>query len=120
MAISELLENILNEINNVKGVKASAIASRDGLLIYSALSEKPAITLAAMSAAMMGAAEHVSLELGNNSVDRIITESNNGKIIVVGAGSKGLLIILTQSDAYLGLILIETIKASEKIKNVLN
>lgn len=119
MTIVELLDIILKEINNVDGIKASAIATRDGLLIYSVMSKKPANSFAAMSAAMIGAAETASLELGNNSVDRVIAESNNGKIIVLGAGKKALLSVMTQPVANPGLILIEMIKASEKIKNVL-
>jgi predicted regulator of Ras-like GTPase activity (Roadblock/LC7/MglB family) len=120
MTISELLDNILKEINNVNGIEASAIASRDGLLIYSVMSEKRANKLAALSAAMMGAAESASLELGTNSVDRLIAESNKGKIIVISAGSEALLIGMTQPDVYLGLILIDMINASEKIKNALH
>lgn len=120
MNIVELLDNILKEINNVEGIKASAIASRDGLLIYSAMSRKPANTLAGMSAAMMMAAECASLEVGNNSVDRIIAESKNGKIIASDAGTKALLLIMTQPDINLGLILNEMTKSSEQIKKVLS
>jgi len=48
------LDKILNDLNNIGGVEASAVASRDGLLICSTISKKqPAETFVAMSATMM-------------------------------------------------------------------
>lgn len=120
MSTTEILDKILNDLKTVGGVEASAIASRDGLLIHSALSRKQhAETFAAMSATMLGAAETATSELGKGIPDRIIVESKHGKVIATGAGSKALLIVMTKPEAGLGLILIEVAKASEKIKEVL-
>ena len=119
MTTVEMLEKILNDINNIGGVEGSAVASRDGLLICSTLKKSHAETFAAMSATMMGAAETATTELGKGIPDRVIVESKNGKIIGTGAGSRALLIVMTEPNASLGLILIETAKASEKIKEVL-
>ena len=120
MTTTELLEKILNDLKNIGGVEASAVASRDGLLIYSTVSKKlHAETFAAMSATMLGAAETATTELGKGIPQRIIVESENGKLIVTGAGQKALLVVMTEPEAGLGLILIEVTKASEKIKEVL-
>ncbi len=116
----EIFEKILKDLKNIWGVEASAVASRDGLLIYSTISRNHhAETFAAMSATMLGAAETVTTELGKGIPDRIIVESKYGKIIATGAGSKALLVVMTEPDTALGLILIEVAKASEKIKEVL-
>jgi len=116
----EMVETILKEIKKTGGIEAAAIASRDGLLILSTLSEqRHAERFVAMSATMIGAAETASTELGMGIPDKIIIESKNGKIIGTGAGPKALLIVMTRPDASLGLVLNEMIKASEKIKHVL-
>ena len=120
MATTEVLEKILNDLAHIGGIEASAVASRDGLLIYSTVSrELHAETFAAMSATMLGAAETATTELGKGIPERIIVESKNGRIIATGAGSKALLLVMTEPDAGLGLILIEITKASEKIKEAL-
>ena len=120
MTTTEMLEKILNDINNIGGVEASAIASRDGLLICSTIPKKQhAETFVAMSATMIGAAETATTELGKGIPDRIIVESKHGRILGTGAGSKALLLVMTKPDAGLGLVLIEMAKASEQIKNIL-
>jgi predicted regulator of Ras-like GTPase activity (Roadblock/LC7/MglB family) len=120
MTTTEMLEKVLGNINNIGGVEASSVASRDGLVICSTISNKqPAETFVAMSATMMGAAETAMTELGKGSPERIIVESKTGRIIGTGAGSKALLIVMTRLDASLGLVLIEMTKASEQIKNII-
>ncbi|HEY9206842.1 MAG TPA: roadblock/LC7 domain-containing protein [Candidatus Methanoperedens sp.] len=120
MTTTEILDEILKDLNNIGGVEASAIASRDGLLISSNMSQKQhAETFCAMSATMVGAAETAATELGKGIPDRILVESKHGKIVATGAGSKALLIAMTKPDANLGLILVEVAKASEKVKQVL-
>jgi len=116
----EMIEVILKELSLAGGIEASAIASRDGLLIISTFSDKGlAERFVAMSATMMGAAETAASEIRMDIPYKIIIESNNGKIIGSGAGPKALLFVMTTKDASLGLVLTEMIKASEKIKHVL-
>lgn len=120
MTTTGMLEKILNELLSLGGVEACAVASRDGLLIFSnAELKEHAETFAAMSATMLGAAETATTELGKGIPERIIVESNSGRIIAIGAGSKALLILMTEPEAGLGLILIEAAKAAEKIKEAM-
>jgi len=120
MTMTEMLEETLNNLKNIGGIEASVVASRDGLLIHSTISRKlHAETFAAMSATMLGAAETATTELGKGIPERIIVESDDGKIIATGAGTKAILLVMTEPDASLGLILIEIAKASEKVKQVL-
>ena len=115
-----MMEIIVKEINEAGGIEASAIASRDGLLICTTLSDqKQAEIFVAMSATMIGAAETAALELGKGIPDMTIVESQSGKIIGIGAGPKALLLVMTRPDASLGLVIIEMKKASEKIKRIL-
>jgi uncharacterized protein len=115
-----MMEIILKEINEAGGIEASAIASRDGLLICTTLlDQQQAEIFVAMSATMMGAAETAAAELGKGIPDITIVESQSGKIIGIGAGPKALLLVMTRRDASLGLVIIEMKKASEKIKHTL-
>jgi uncharacterized protein len=120
MNTSRMLEKIFDELKLLGGIEASVVASRDGLLIYSNtdLKEHDEI-FAAMSATMLGAAETATTELRKGIPERIIVESVKGKIIATGAGPKALLVVLTEPDASLGLILIEVAKAAENIKEAL-
>ncbi len=120
MTTKGMLEKIINDLLSIGGIEASLVASRDGLLIYSNTAMKEhAETFAAMSATMLGAAETATTELGKGIPDRIIVESMNGRIIAIGAGPKALLILTTNPDVSIGLILIEADKASMRIKEAM-
>ena len=115
----EMLEKLLIDLKRVGNIEASAVVSRDGLLMASDISAGVhAETFAAMNATMMGAAETAVSELKKGFPDRVIIESKEAKVIVTGAGPKALLIVMTTPDAGLGLILVEMEKTTEKIKGL--
>ncbi len=118
MLSKEKLEKILNALKNIKGIEASAVVTRDGLLVSSTLMHH-AETFVAMAATMFGAAEITSTELGKGSTNSIIVESGTGKVIATGVGPKVLLVVMTGPDGGLGITLFEMKKASEKIKELL-
>lgn len=116
----EALDKVLTDLKKVGGVEASATVSRDGLLMKAIMpTGHHAETLAAMSATMLGVAETASTELGKGIPKRVIVESEHGKLIATGAGPKALLVVLTTSDADIGLTLPELEKASRIIKELL-
>ena len=116
----ERLDQILRELNAVGGIEGSAVISRDGLLIASGLSESvDAGTFAAMSAAMVGAAETASSELKRGELNQIIVDAQNGKIIAVGAGVLAILVCLLKSEVNLGLVLLEMGRTTGKISDIL-
>lgn len=120
MTITETLNKILSDLMKTGEIESSVIASRDGLLMASCMRRGDEETFAAMSATMLGAAETASTELEKGVPDRVIVESNDGKLIAIGAGPKALVVVLTPPDAGLGLLLVELGKAAEKIKKILN
>jgi hypothetical protein len=118
--IKERLWKILSDLKQVGDIEASAVVSRDGLLMASDIPENiHAETFAAMAATMLGAAETAVSELKKGVSERVIVEAKLGKIITKGAGSKALLVVMTRPEAKLGLILMESERAAEKIKNLL-
>ncbi|RLI05747.1 hypothetical protein DRO26_01320 [Candidatus Bathyarchaeota archaeon] len=120
VSLKEMLSEVLVELNRSAGVYASAIVSRDGLLIASRMPEDvDAETFSAMTATMTGAAETAFSELKRGVAERIIVEGNHAKIISMGAGSKALLVAMSDHKATLGLILHEMNKAAEKVRKIL-
>jgi len=118
--IVEMLEKVLTDLKRTGDIEASAIVSRDGLLMASDIhGSVHAETFAAMSATMLGAAETAVSELKKGIPDRVIVESKQGKIITTGAGPKALLVVMTPPEAGLGLILVNVVKAADKVKGLL-
>lgn len=116
----ELLEKILSDLNSLGNIEASAVVSRDGLLIAANIPGGVlAETFAAMAATMLGAAETATTELNKGLPNRVIVESKNGRLVCMGTGSRGLLVVLTKSDTGLGLILVELEKAASLIKDII-
>ncbi len=118
--IAEALEKVLSDLKRTGDVEASAIVSRDGLLMASDIPKSVhADTFAAMSATMLGAAETAISELKKGAPDRVIIESKKGKIITTGAGPKALLVVMTSPEAGLGLVLVNVEKATDKVRGLL-
>jgi uncharacterized protein len=114
------LVKILQSLRNVGDIIGSSVISSDGLPIASDISESvDEATFAAMSAAMQGAADTAALELKQGSVNQIIVDAENGKIITISSGKKSILIILASPRINLGLALLELGKASGKISDIL-
>ena len=117
----EMFERVLNDLRITGDIEASAIVSKDGLLMASNISTGvQAETFAAMSATMLGAAETAITELRKGKVERVIAESKEIKIIVGGAGANALLVLMAQPTAALGLILVEMDKAVMKISRIMS
>ncbi len=118
--ITEMVDRVLTDLQKIGGIEACAVVSRDGLLIRGILQkEQFAESIAAMSATMLGAAENATIEIGKGVPRRVIVESEQGRMIAVGAGSKALLVVIVDSNAGLGLILLELDEAAKKIKELL-
>ena len=116
----EQLETVLSGLKKIGGIRSSAVISRDGLVIAADLSKNVnADTFAAMSAAMQGAAETAISEMKQGEINQIIIDSSNGKMISIGAGKNAILVILTDPEINLGLVLLSLGKASGKISDIL-
>ncbi|HID28120.1 MAG TPA: roadblock/LC7 domain-containing protein [Methanosarcinales archaeon] len=117
---TQMLEEILNDLEKIGGIESSAIMRRDGVIIVSHIStDCNEETFAAMSATMLGAAETAISRIGKGVLNKVIVESKHYKLVVVGAGPKALLVVMTSPNIGLGLIIMEVEKAAEKIKKIL-
>lgn len=119
-SIRESLDELLGSLNSIKGVKASAIASSDGLIISSRCPQTFQDNIfATMTAAMIKSAEGATTSLKEPPPERLILETKRSKMIVRRAGPKALLSVLIDAEANLGLILLEIDTTAEKVARLL-
>lgn len=119
--ISEALEKVLDDLLATRDVEASALVSRDGLLMASNVTGSLRLeTFAALGASISDAAENALAKLDRGTVNRIIVETGDGNIITESVGTKALLVTLTKRDpSELRPILSEIEKAVKKVKKTL-
>jgi predicted regulator of Ras-like GTPase activity (Roadblock/LC7/MglB family) len=110
---------VLSDLRRAGGIRAAAVVSREGILIASDLPpEVHAETFAAMAAIMLGAAETAALEMNEATPDRLIVETDEGRLVVAGAGERMMLVTLTDARTGLGHIIIEMNRAVTRIKEL--
>jgi len=87
------LKPALRALRQSCGATASAVISRDGLVIAADLPEGVSMeTFAIMCATLLGAASTANSELRVGTPLHVIVESEDAKMVVVGAGRKALIV----------------------------
>jgi predicted regulator of Ras-like GTPase activity (Roadblock/LC7/MglB family) len=113
------LEQVLHDLS-IRGVSTSAIVSPDGLVMVSSSSQDVhRDTFAAMGATMFKAAAIAMTEFGRAPLRHILAEGSGGNILVMSAGPKALLVVMTNTTATLQPLLDTMDAAAEKIKAIL-
>lgn len=119
MLRSERLIEILKELRKAIPLDASAVVTRDGILMASDIPDNVhGETFAIMSATMLGAAITANSELRKGAPKKIVVESDDGKTIVAGAGTNSLLVISTKQTVDEGKLLEAIDSAVMKIREV--
>ena len=119
-SIKEQINSLLDDLNSNNNIEASAVVTRDGLLIAEKMSNAlDTNVLAAMTATMLAAAETAIVELDVGNVSKMIVESANVKIICLGAGEKAILILTVTPDAEIEGIYESISATKDKIESVL-
>ncbi len=94
------LKPALRNLRQSCGAIASAIISRDGLVIASDMPEGVSgDTFAIMSATLLGAASTANSELRIGMPVTVTVESDDARILIVGAGRKALLVCVLPRKA---------------------
>ncbi len=75
--------------------------------------------VAAMTAAIVGTSEMATIQLSQGRFVRAIVESEEGKLLSLGAGEEALLVALVYDDANLGLVLIAMERAAKQVEEIL-
>lgn len=116
----EMLDNVLSGLMQVGQIKACGIVSKEGLLINSRTPpDVDARIFSALCSTIMGAAEAASGQMTTGAVSQISVKTGKGTIVLIPAGLKALLTVLTDPEAQIGLIFFEMEKKAAQVEEIL-
>ncbi len=117
----ERLAAALNQLmQESQEIQAAALVSLDGFTMASALPEgMQEDRVGAMSAAILGLGERAAAELGRGSLSQVFIEGDDGYVMLIAAGQRGVLTCLADSEAKLGLVLYDMRAAADIIADIL-
>ncbi len=119
--ITSMLEKILSDLQSVGGIELSAIVSKQGLLMVSKQTTTGlnSEAFAALTATLYMSAESTTMRLSSQKPRSIIVETEDKHLITYTAGPDALIVVLVGNEGYIGLILNELKKATEKVKKLI-
>ena len=89
-------------------IEASAVVSRDGLIMASALpNDVEEDRVSAMSAAMLSLGERIAIELGRGTLDQVFIRGEHGYVLLMAVGTEAVLTALARKEAKLGLVFLD-------------
>jgi len=93
------IEKMINDLKERFSLTAAGYISRDGMPKYVDVPKGTyPETFSIMCATLMGAASTAAMELGNESPDSLIAETETLKLYILPAGMKGLLVAAHEKD----------------------
>lgn len=118
MTDTAAIELILKNLNfRVPEIEASAVVTRDGLMVASVLAETAEPQrLAAMCAALLGLADTASAELQRGKLKLVLLHGESGVLLLVHIGDGYVLAISASPDIRLGSVLVEAKQTAQKIE----
>jgi predicted regulator of Ras-like GTPase activity (Roadblock/LC7/MglB family) len=109
-AITQQLETFSNIVPDIE---ASAVVSRDGLIIASNFPpDLEESSISAMSATMVSLGAKIASALTRGALDQLYIRGEKGYAILVPAGEHAVFTVLAKSNARLGLIMRDIRKTS--------
>lgn len=119
MALSkeEQLKQVLRNLHqSTPDIEGAAVISMDGLVMASSL---PATVeedrVSAMSAALFGIGSRSAEELQRGEVEQLYIKGKNGYMLITQTGPDGVLTVMANSRAKLGIIFLDVKRAAEEL-----
>ena len=108
---------VVKDLKTRIGGIATALVSRDGLVLYA---DVPAgvytETFAIMCATILGAAATANTELNRSAPERILVEGSDSKTVIVGCGKKALLVAVVDQSADVPKVFAEVGRVADLLK----
>jgi len=118
--LSDMLQQVLEEIEADLPMNDVALISSDGLLMAGSIKNSSRMDLfSAMIALIMRTSKKVSGELNTGKLDKIYLKLQDGAIIASEVSSNSIIAVRTTEGENIGLIFNRIDKAKEKIKKIL-
>ena len=102
MKTNTSFKEALTSINRINGVKDSIVAGLDGIPVGKI--DKNTSILSASTVAALGAVREMTKSISYGNLEKLIVETDFGKIIIEEFGTKHVIIVLTETDANIGMI----------------
>ena len=100
----------------VQGIEASAVVSKEGLIIASDLGDGVSeMHVAAMSAILLSTCENVLIELKKGTLDVCIVQGNEGKFIIMDAGVDFILVAVLDNFTRMDTTFVEMRQTARRI-----
>ncbi len=118
---AEAISAILADLNGSSGdIEASAVVSRDGLMMASLLPNNvEEDRVAAMSAALLALGERTARELERGGLDQMMIHGKEGFVMMRDAGPEAVLTVLAKKEAKLGLVFLDVSRAAKELEKLL-
>lgn len=114
MVIQNLNEVLVN-INRIRGVKDSLVAGLDGIPVTKV--DRESSILSATTVAAMGAVRELTKTIRYGNLEQLIVETEHGKIVIDEFGVDHVIIVLTEMNANIGMIRVMLRKAISEFTN---
>ena len=109
-------DSIIDDLKRMRGVRAAMILSIGGVLKAAGIpAGVQGERLAAMAATMQNMAVSASVSLNEGSLDRLVVEIDDSRLLAVNAGERNMLLVLAESRENLGVI---TAGMNEAVRNI--
>ncbi|MFX0102801.1 MAG: roadblock/LC7 domain-containing protein [Candidatus Hodarchaeota archaeon] len=112
-----MLTYILKDLRGkIDGLGASAVVSKEGLIVASDLVEGVSeMHVAAMSAILLSTCENVLIELKKGTLDVCIVQGSDGKFIIMDAGMDFILVCVLDNLTRMDLAFVEMRNTARRI-----
>lgn len=102
MNIETKFERAIISINRINGVKDSILTGLDGIPVGKV--DRNTSILSATTVAALGAVREMTRSISYGNLEKLIVETDFGKIIIEEFGNKHVIIVLTENNANVGMI----------------
>ena len=111
---TEAVNEVVKDLKTRIGAVASALVSKDGMVLYADLPDGVQTeTFAMMCATILGAAATANIELNRAPLAHIIVDGPDSKTLIVGSGKKAFLVAVVDHNADTKNVLMEMSKVAE-------
>ncbi|RME72186.1 MAG: hypothetical protein D6776_09210 [Planctomycetota bacterium] len=107
---------ILEDLNQVAGVKGSMVLTRDGIVVHARLGDLEESTVAAQASAMIGQSLRGLEAVGRDGFQRLILTASWGRMVFVDL-EMAYLVAITSRTTRLDNVLIEIDSTAYRIRN---
>lgn len=116
---SKIIELIAELKQNISAIHGVLVATTDGIVIASNLSESDPDRISAMTATAVSLGKRISATIGLGEMQETSIRGANGHVFVYSAGSKSVLAIVATQEANLGLVHFEARKYAKQVGEII-